>query len=84
MMGWYGDGVGWPHVLGMSVLWLILIGLVVLLVVQLLPGSSAEATRGTDEPALENLDRRLAVGEIDLDGWKTQRAVLLSAPSDRR
>lgn len=84
MMGWYGDGVSWAHVLGMSVFWLILIGLVVLLVVQLLPGNDAGATRSTGDPALEILDRRLAVGEIDVDGWRAQRAALLTAPSDRR
>jgi len=82
MMGWYGHGMGTLAWLGMSVFWLIMLGLIMWLVVRLLPGSDDGTTRPTGEPALENLDRRLANGEIDLDAWRAQRAALLtpSAP----
>ena len=84
MMGWYGNGMGWPQMLGMGVFWLILIGLVVWLVVRLLLSSGAGSTRNTGESALEILDRRLAGGEIDLDAWQAQRAALLAAQSEKR
>lgn len=84
MMGWYGGGMGWGGWLGMGLFWLVLLGLIVWLVVQLLPGSGGGATRSTGEPALEILDRRLASGEIDLENWQAQRAALLAAHGDRR
>ena len=83
-MGWYGGGMGPFGWLAMGVFWLILIGLIVWLVIRLLPGSSAGATRDTGEAPLEILDRRLASGEIDLDTWQAQRAALLAARGGRR
>ena len=79
MMSWYGHGMGMLGWLGMSVFWLIVLGLIMWLVVRLLPGSGDVPTRlTTGERALENLDCRLASGEIDLDAWRAQRAALLT------
>jgi putative membrane protein len=79
MMGWYGGGLGGLMWLGMGLFWLILIGLIVWLVIRLLPGSSEPPTRTSGESAVEILDRRMANGEIDLEGWQAQRAALLAA-----
>ena len=84
MMGWYGNGMSWPQTLAMGVSWLILIGLIVWLVVRLLPSSGDGSTRNTGESALEILDRRLALGEIDLDAWQAQRSALVAAQSKNR
>ena len=82
MMGWYGNGMSWPQTLAMGVFWLILIGLIVWLVVRLLPSSDGR-TRNTGESALEILDRRLALGEIDLEAWQAQRSALVAAQSKK-
>lgn len=84
MMGWYGGGMGWGGWLAMGLFWLVLLGLIVWLVTQLLPGSGGGTSRSTGESALEILDRRLASGEIDLETWQAQRAALLGAQHDRR
>lgn len=83
MMGWYGGGMGPIGWLGMGVFWLILVGLIVWLVVRLAPGSGGGTTRNTGESPLEILDRRLALGEIDLDTWQAQRTALLGARGER-
>ena len=83
-MAWYGGGMGPLGWLAMGVFWLALLGLIVWLVVRLLPGSGGATTRANVDSALEILDRRLALGEIDLDTWQAQRAALLGARSDRR
>jgi putative membrane protein len=70
--------------LAMGVFWIFLLGLIVWLVFQLLPGNKGGTTRDTGESPLEILDRRLASGEIDLDTWQAQRAALLSARGDPR
>jgi putative membrane protein len=82
MMGWYGGGMGALGLLGMGLFWLILLGLIVLLVIRLLPGSSDPPTRITGESAVEILDRRMANGEIDMETWQAQRAALLAAQRD--
>ena len=79
MMGWYGGGMGTFMWLGMGLFWLILLGLIVWLVIQLLPGSRDATTRAGGESAMDILDRRLAGGEIDLETWQVQRAALLNA-----
>jgi len=78
-MGWYSGGMGAFMWLGMSLFWLILLGLIVWLVIRLLPGSSEPPTRTPGESAVEILDRRMANGEIDLEAWQAQRAALLAA-----
>ena len=84
MMSWYGHGMGTLGWLGMGLFWLLLLGLIVWLVVRLLPGTGDATTHPTGEPALEVLDRQLALGEIDVEAWQAQRAALLGAPLDRR
>jgi putative membrane protein len=83
MMGWYGGGMGWGAWLAMGLFWFILLGLIVWLVARLLPGSGGGTTRDTGESALEILDRRLAIGEIDLEAWQSARAALVAARRDK-
>ena len=81
-MGWYGGGMGtfmWP---GMGLFWIILLGLIVWLVIQLLPGSSEPPTRTPGKSTVEIVDRRMANGEIDMETWQAQRAALLAAQRD--
>jgi putative membrane protein len=82
MMGWYSGGMNSLGWLFMGAFWLILLGLIVWLVVELLPHGSGGTIRTTGESALDVLDRRLASGEIDLEPWQTQRAALLGAQGD--
>jgi len=84
MMGWYGGGMGLLGWLAMALFWLILLGLIVWLVTRLLPDGSGGTTRPTGESPLDILDRRLAMGEIDLDTWQAQRAALLAARGDTK
>ena len=83
MMNWYGQGMGMLGWLGMGLFLLLLLSLMVWLVVRLLPGSGDATTRPTGEPAQEVLDRRLALGEIDIEVWQAQRVALLGASQDR-
>lgn len=94
MMGGYGAGmgVGW---LFMGLFWVLLIGAVVWLVVELTrsarrPDHGAPvqmpATGFGPAPtpsALEVLDRRLAAGEIDLATYQQVRAALVQSGADR-
>ena len=82
MMAWYGGGMGPLGWLAMGVFWLALLGLIIWLVLRLLPGTGGETTRPHGESALEILDRRLALGEIDLATWQAQRTALLAARRD--
>jgi putative membrane protein len=82
MMNWYGGGMGGGAWLFMGLLWLALIGLIVWLVVRLLPGSKPD--NDTRESAEEILDRRFAMGEIDVDTYKAQRSALVAAQAGRR
>lgn len=81
-MDWYGMGMGvggW--VLG-GLFWLVLVGLLIWLVVQVTSSQSRRLPppRGpVGEDPLEILDRRLARGEIDLDTYRAHRAALLEA-----
>jgi putative membrane protein len=83
MMGWDGGEMGPLGWLAMSVFWLVVLALILWLVVRLLPGSSGGTTRAADGSALEILDRRLAVGEMDQETWQAQRAALLAAQGDK-
>jgi putative membrane protein len=84
MMGWHGGGMGPLAWLGMGVFWLILLGLIVWLVMQLLPSRDSDTTPTSGESPLEILDRRLASGALDLDTWQTHRAALLTAQGESR
>jgi len=71
--------LGW---LGMSLFWIIMLGLIVWLAIRLVPGSSDRPTGASGEPALETLDRRLAGGELDVQTWQAQRSALVAAQRD--
>jgi uncharacterized membrane protein len=84
MMSWDATGMssfGW---LGMGVVWFILLGVILWLVVQLLPGSTGGKTRNTGESALGILDRRLASGQIDRATWDARRTAIVSSQEDRK
>jgi len=80
MMGWYGGngfGTSWMLMGGFIVLLAIAVGW---LVVWLLARGRAEQVDPTvaTRSALELLDRRFALGEIDADAYRAQRAALLT------
>ena len=83
MMGWYGGGMGWGGWLGMGIFWIALLALIIWLVVKLLPsgerGARPPADPSQGESPMEILDRRLARGEIDVETYQMQRAVLIEA-----
>lgn len=90
MMNWYGGGypVMW---MGMGLFWVLLIGAIVWLVVELTSHRSDAAqvpprtgafpqgsTTAADSP-LDLLDRRLAAGQIDVAAYREARAALLES-----
>jgi len=87
MMGFYGEGMNGFAWMGMGLFWLALLGLIVWLVIRLLPGSSQEPRAvgaaasspraSASTPALAILAERLASGEVDMETYRTIRAVLL-------
>lgn len=87
-MGGYGGGMGWGGWLGMGLFWLLLLGVILFLVVQLLPGAGQGGSGrggyggfggpGPESPE-EILDRRFARGEIDIETYQAQRAALAQA-----
>lgn len=90
MMGWGGmgwGGMGWGAMIGMVLVWVVLIALIVWAVTRLLPARRVEG--GSPQPPPQEtpgeiLDRRFARGEIDLETYQAQRAVLASAREERR
>lgn len=91
MMGWYGGGMGAGAWIFMGVFWVALIAVIIWLVVRLLPskGETPPAhqpppPQPASESPFEILDRRLALGEIDLDTYTVQRAALLEARGGAR
>ncbi|HEY3549272.1 MAG TPA: SHOCT domain-containing protein [Propionicimonas sp.] len=82
-MGW--GGMGWGGMVGMVLFWVVLIAAIVWAVTRLLPGRQ-RPTSGAGS-ALETpediLDRRYARGEIDLETYQAQRAVLIAARNER-
>ena len=87
MMGWYGNGMGGGAWLFMGVFWVVLIALIVWLVIRLLPAESqgrSGADSGRVDSALDILDRRLALGEIDVETYQAQRRALLEARGTRK
>lgn len=80
MLGWYhGSGLGTSWML-MGVFWVLLTFAVGALVIRLLARGRAEQLDPTvaTRTALETLDRRFALGEIDTDAYRAQRGALLT------
>ena len=73
-MGW--GGMAWGGMIGMVLVWAVLIAAIVWAVTRLLPGRGKPSTDASRETAEEILDRRLAMGEIDIETYQTQRAAL--------
>ncbi len=86
MMGRYGDGMGVGAWLFMGLFWVLLLALIVWLVARLLPtggGPTSGGPAGPDSPE-QILDRRFALGEVDLETYQAQRAALVAARGGRR
>jgi putative membrane protein len=90
MMGWYGGGMAWGAWIFIGLFWIVLIAAIIWLVVRLLPSNSRDDAAPTprrqssgQESALDILARRLAVGEIDLETYQTQRAALTEVRGGR-
>ena len=94
MMGWYGGGMTGFAWMGMGLFWLALLGLIVWLVIRLFPGKSQEPKAATAAavspvasaaaPALAILDERLASGEVDVETYRTIRAMLVEGRDGKR
>ena len=90
MMGWYGGGMGGGAWIFMGLFWVILIAAIIWLVVRLLPSSSHSGgmtaaphqVSGEESPP-DILDRRFALGELDLETYQAQRAALIAARGSR-
>jgi putative membrane protein len=80
MMGWYGNGGFGASWMLMAAVWLLVLFALGWLVIRLVSGRHADQADSTGQTgtALELLDRRFALGEIDTDTYRTQRSVLLS------
>lgn len=72
-----GDGWNWVGMFGMMAFGVAALAAIVLLVVFLTRRD--HGPRSGEPTALEELDRRLARGEIDVDEYKLRREALLAA-----
>lgn len=93
MMGWYGGGMAGGAWIFMGLFWIVLIAAIIWLVVRLLPsGNHGHATSAPTAPLasppvagprpdspMEILDRRLALGEIDLETYQAHRAAIIAS-----
>jgi putative membrane protein len=82
MMG-YGWGMGPAGWIFMGLFWLVVIGLVIWAVVALLP-RPGQPGRGRAETPEEILDRRFALGELDVEQYRRAREELTAARGGRR
>jgi putative membrane protein len=83
MMG-YGWGMGPAGWIFMGLFWVLVIGLIVWAVVALLPNVRSTGSRTSHETALEILDRRFAMGEIDAEQYRRAREELTATREGRR
>jgi putative membrane protein len=79
MMGWYGHGGFGTSWMLMGAVWLLVLLALGWLVIRLVSGRHTVPVdpNGPTRAALELLDRRFALGEIDADAYRAQRAALL-------
>ncbi|HET9657248.1 MAG TPA: hypothetical protein VFP72_17990 [Kineosporiaceae bacterium] len=84
MMHGYGyDGWGGAW-LFMGLFWVLLLALVIFLAFRLLPSGGRSGQWPTGESPLDVLDHRFARGELDLDTYRAQRAVLEESQNRNR
>lgn len=82
MMG-YGWGMGMGGWIFMALFWIVLLGLIIWGVGALLPRARSEQGGRRERPE-EILDRRFALGEIDIEQYRRAREDLAAARSGRR
>jgi putative membrane protein len=82
MMG-YGWGMGVGGWIFMVLFWVVIIGLVVWAVGALMPGSRPGG-QGRSETPEEILDRRFALGEIDVEQYRRTREELVGNRAGKR
>lgn len=82
MMG-YGWGMGIGGWIFMALFWVALLGLIVWGVGALLPRGRSEQGGRPERPE-EILDRRFALGEIDIEQYRRARENLAAARTGRR
>jgi putative membrane protein len=82
MMG-YGWGMGMGGWIFMALFWIVLLGLIVWGVGALLP-RTPYGQGGRPERPEEILDRRFALGEIDIEQYRRARENLTAARTGRR
>ncbi len=78
--GWGMGPVGWVF---MALFWIVIIGLLVWAAVSLLPGTRG-GNRARPESPEEILDRRFALGEIDVEQYRRTREELAAARRNGR
>lgn len=83
MMG-YGWGMGMGGWIFMALFWIVLLGLIVWGVGALLPRTRWEQGGGRPERPEEILDRRFALGELDVEQYRRARENLAAARPARR
>ncbi|MFR9777005.1 SHOCT domain-containing protein [Micromonospora sp. MS34] len=82
MMG-YGWGMGMGGWIFMALFWIVVVGLIVWGVSVLLPRTRSDQAGRPERPE-EILDRRFALGEIDVEQYRRAREDLAAARSARR
>jgi putative membrane protein len=82
MMG-YGFGMGLAGWIFMGLVWIAVIGLAVWAAGSLLPGSGPARPGGPETPE-EILDRRFALGELDIEQYRQVREQLAAQRAERR
>lgn len=81
MTHWHDGGMNaaWAFWLFGGLFWLLVLGLLAFLALRYLPAGGQRAPRPQGESPLDILDRRFALGEVDLKTYQAQRAALEAA-----